>query len=79
MPGQEGIPAVYSPMTRTLDDLEMFWKAVVSMKPWEYDHSVGPFYLLGAVEYSCIDVICSVFPSLGERSIWSLGSLFAGQ
>ena len=40
MPGQEGIPAVYSPMTRTLEDLEMFWKAVVSMKPWEYDHSV---------------------------------------
>ncbi|KAI0353370.1 amidase signature enzyme [Trametes cingulata] len=42
MPGQEGIPAVYSPMTRTLEDLEMFWKAVVSMKPWEYDHSVLP-------------------------------------
>ncbi|KAI9058070.1 amidase signature enzyme [Trametes sanguinea] len=40
MPGQEGIPAVYSPMTRTLEDLEMFWKAVVGMKPWEYDHSV---------------------------------------
>ncbi|KAI0646089.1 amidase signature enzyme [Trametes meyenii] len=42
MPGQEGVPAVYSPMTRTLDDLEFFWKAVVSMKPWEYDHSVLP-------------------------------------
>ncbi|KAJ8481355.1 hypothetical protein ONZ51_g6055 [Trametes cubensis] len=42
MPGQEGIPAVYSPMTRTLEDLEMFWKAVVSMKPWEYDHSCLP-------------------------------------
>ncbi|KAI0763995.1 amidase signature enzyme [Trametes elegans] len=42
MPGQEGIPAVYSPMTRTLEDLETFWKAVVGMKPWEYDHSVLP-------------------------------------
>ncbi|KAH9924149.1 amidase signature enzyme [Fomitopsis serialis] len=40
MPGQEGIPAVYSPMTRTLEDLEMFWRAIMSMKPWEYDHSV---------------------------------------
>ena len=40
IPGQIGIPAVYSPMTRTLADLETFWKAVVSMKPWEYDYSV---------------------------------------
>ena len=40
MPGQEGIPAVYSPMTRTLEDLEMFWRAIMGMKPWEYDHSV---------------------------------------
>ncbi|KAI0037218.1 amidase signature enzyme [Vararia minispora EC-137] len=37
MVGQEGIPPVYSPMARTLEDLEMFWKAVTSMKPWEYD------------------------------------------
>jgi len=42
MPGQEGIPAVYSPMTRTLEDLETFWRAIMSMKPWEYDHSVLP-------------------------------------
>jgi Asp-tRNA(Asn)/Glu-tRNA(Gln) amidotransferase A subunit family amidase len=40
IPGQEGVPPVCSPMTRTLEDLETFWKAVVSMKPWEYDHSV---------------------------------------
>lgn len=45
MPGQEGVPAVYSPMTRTLEDLEMFWKAIMSMEPWNYDHSVA--YLLG--------------------------------
>jgi Asp-tRNA(Asn)/Glu-tRNA(Gln) amidotransferase A subunit family amidase len=38
--GQEGIPAVYSPMTRTLDDLEMSWRAIIAMKLWKYDHSV---------------------------------------
>ncbi|KZT10515.1 amidase signature enzyme [Laetiporus sulphureus 93-53] len=42
MPGQEGIPAVYSPMTRTLEDLETFWRAIVGMKPWDYDHSCLP-------------------------------------
>ncbi|KAH9940704.1 amidase signature enzyme [Amylocystis lapponica] len=42
MPGQEAVPAVYSPMTRTLEDLETFWRAVVSMRPWEYDHSCLP-------------------------------------
>jgi Asp-tRNA(Asn)/Glu-tRNA(Gln) amidotransferase A subunit family amidase len=40
IPGQEGVPPVCSPMTRTLEDLETFWKAIVSMKPWEYDHTV---------------------------------------
>ncbi|KAI9510201.1 amidase signature enzyme [Russula earlei] len=35
--GQEGVPPVYSPMTRTLEDLETFWRAIVGMKPWEYD------------------------------------------
>jgi hypothetical protein len=29
---KEGIPAAYSPMTRTLDDLETFWRAIVGMK-----------------------------------------------
>jgi Asp-tRNA(Asn)/Glu-tRNA(Gln) amidotransferase A subunit family amidase len=50
IPGQEGIPAIYSPMARTLEDLETFWKAVVSMKPWEYDHSVR-IYLLETEPY----------------------------
>lgn len=40
VPGQIGIPAVYSPMARTLEDLKFVWKAIVGMKPWEYDHSV---------------------------------------
>ncbi|KAF9029126.1 amidase signature enzyme [Hymenopellis radicata] len=39
IPGQEGVPAVYSPMARTLEDLETFWRAIVSMKPWEYEHT----------------------------------------
>ena len=38
--GQEGVAPVYSPMTRNLEDLETFWRAVVGMKPWDYDHSV---------------------------------------
>ena len=41
MPGQEGVPAVCSPMAKTLEDLETFWKAVFLMKPWTYDHSVN--------------------------------------
>lgn len=41
MPGQEGVPAICSPMTRTLEDLETFWEAVFRMEPWKYDHSVS--------------------------------------
>ncbi|KAL8718180.1 MAG: hypothetical protein Q9225_004658 [Loekoesia sp. 1 TL-2023] len=40
MPGQEGIPSVFSPMARTLPDLVYFTKSMIGMKPWEYDHSV---------------------------------------
>lgn len=42
MPGQEGVPSVYSPMARTLDDLGYFTKAVIGMEPWKYDPSVHP-------------------------------------
>lgn len=42
MPGQEGVPSVYSPMARTLDDLAYFTRTVVGMKPWTYDYSVHP-------------------------------------
>lgn len=42
LPGQEGIPAVYSPMTRTLTDLSFFLKTIINMKPWDYDYSVHP-------------------------------------
>lgn len=42
MPGQEGIPSVFSPMARTLADLAYFTKSMISMKPWVYDHTVHP-------------------------------------
>jgi Asp-tRNA(Asn)/Glu-tRNA(Gln) amidotransferase A subunit family amidase len=42
MPGQEGIPSVYSPMARTLDDLIYFTQAFIGMKPWEVDYTVHP-------------------------------------
>jgi Asp-tRNA(Asn)/Glu-tRNA(Gln) amidotransferase A subunit family amidase len=42
MPGQEGVPSVYSPMARTLDDLTYFTKSFIGMKPWEADHTVHP-------------------------------------
>ncbi|KZT65257.1 amidase signature enzyme [Daedalea quercina L-15889] len=42
VPGEQGVAVSFSPMARTLDDLETFWRAVMSMKPWEYDHSVLP-------------------------------------
>ncbi|PPQ94405.1 hypothetical protein CVT25_002493 [Psilocybe cyanescens] len=42
MPGQEGVAPVYSPMSRTLEDLEYFWKAIMMMEPWKYDPSCLP-------------------------------------
>ncbi|KAI4284920.1 MAG: hypothetical protein L6R38_001063 [Xanthoria sp. 2 TBL-2021] len=42
MAGQEGIPSVFSPMTRTMPDLVYFTKSILGMKPWKYDHTVHP-------------------------------------
>ena len=42
MPGQEGVPSVFGPMARTLEDLVYFTRSVISMRPWDYDHSVHP-------------------------------------
>ena len=42
MPGQEGIPSVFSPMARTLEDLIYFSRSLIGMKPWLWDHSVHP-------------------------------------
>jgi len=50
MPGQEGVAPVYSPMARTLEDLDFFWKAVVSMRPWDYDPSVNLLPLVFCVD-----------------------------
>jgi len=50
MPGQEGVPSVYSPMARTLGDLTYFTKAVVGMRPWRYDGSVHPLEWRSEVE-----------------------------
>jgi len=50
LPGVEGVEASCSPMSKRLDDLEEFWKRVVAMRPWEYDHTV-----------SLIPVPCLVF------------------
>ena len=42
MPGQEGVKACYSPMTRSLDSLSYFLKAIIDQKPWDYDPSCDP-------------------------------------
>jgi Asp-tRNA(Asn)/Glu-tRNA(Gln) amidotransferase A subunit family amidase len=49
MPGQEGIPSVFSPMSRTLEDLSYFTKSLIGMQPWKYDHSVHPIPWRGEV------------------------------
>lgn len=70
IPGQIGVPAVYSPMTRTLKDLETFWRAVMSMKPWEYDFSVGLFPVCNRETRSeLLLVLGSASRSHGEKSI----------
>ncbi|KAI6142600.1 amidase signature domain-containing protein [Pisolithus tinctorius] len=42
LPGLEGLETSCSPMARRLDDLEEFWKRVIAMRPWEYDHTCMP-------------------------------------
>ena len=41
-PGQEGVQSVFSPMTRTLNDLVYFTKSLIQTEPWTLDHSVHP-------------------------------------
>jgi len=50
MPGQEGVPSVFSPLARTLDDLRYFTRAFVQCGPWRYDHTVHPLEWRAAVE-----------------------------
>jgi fatty acid amide hydrolase len=42
MAGQEGVPSVFSPMARTLNDLTYFMRSMVQMKPWKYDVAALP-------------------------------------
>lgn len=42
MPGQEGVPSVFSPMSRTLEDLVYFTKSLIGVEPWQWDHTVHP-------------------------------------
>nr|ABU75302.1 amidase protein [Ustilaginoidea virens] len=49
MPGQEGIPAVYSPMARTLNDLFYFTRAVLEKGTYNYDYSCHPIPWRGDV------------------------------
>ncbi|KAG0702173.1 amidase signature domain-containing protein [Suillus ampliporus] len=42
MPGLESVAVSCSPMSRRLDDLEEFWKRVMEMQPWDYDHTCVP-------------------------------------
>jgi fatty acid amide hydrolase len=42
MPGQEGVPSVYSPMARTLNDLTYFTRAIIGLQPAKYDYTVHP-------------------------------------
>ncbi|KAI1432840.1 amidase [Xylaria sp. CBS 124048] len=51
MPGQEGIPSVYSPMTRTLNDLTYFTRSIITMQPWKYDPSVHPLSWRSDIEH----------------------------
>lgn len=40
--GQEGVPSVFSPMARTLNDLTYFTKRLLEMQPWKTDYTVHP-------------------------------------
>ena len=55
MPGQEGIPSVFSPMARTLTDLTYFTRSFIGMKPWLYDPTVHPIPWRDSVEKSYND------------------------
>ncbi|OIW25893.1 amidase [Coniochaeta ligniaria NRRL 30616] len=64
MPGQEGVPSVYSPMARTLDDLTYFTRAVLGAGAWKYDYTVHPIPWRGEVE-----------KGFGEKKVLRVGVL----
>lgn len=46
MPGLESIPTLTGPLAGSLDDLHEFYRRVVEMEPWMYDHTVSLFSFL---------------------------------
>jgi Asp-tRNA(Asn)/Glu-tRNA(Gln) amidotransferase A subunit family amidase len=50
MPGQEGIPSVFSPMAWSLHALTYFSRSLIQMKPWRLDHTVHPLEWREGVE-----------------------------
>ncbi|KAG9256075.1 amidase signature domain-containing protein [Emericellopsis atlantica] len=50
MPGQDGVPSVLSPMTRTLNDLVYFTRSIVQMEPWKYCYTCHPLAWRSDVE-----------------------------
>lgn len=55
MAGQEGIQSVFSPMARTLDDLQYFTREFIKMKPWRVDPACVPLEWRDDVESSWAD------------------------
>jgi len=70
-PGQEGVPTVTSPIARTLDDLEEFWKRIVEMRPWIYDHTVCSIFRCLEAIINLLRRVHSAFHSLGDPLISS--------
>ena len=50
MAGQEGVPSVFSPMARTLNDLTYFARSIIGMEPWKYDTTVHPVVWRSEIE-----------------------------
>ncbi|KAM6491911.1 hypothetical protein JOM56_012549 [Amanita muscaria] len=65
-------------LQRTLDDLETFWKSVVSMKPWDYDHFALPGSHLSRNQRRTLCRFTSMWNYL-KRGESVLGSLSTGQ
>jgi len=60
MMGLESLPILAAPMANSLDDLCEFWKRVLDMKPWQYDHTVMPLLRADLISgVHTIHVVCS--------------------
>lgn len=60
MMGLESLPILAAPMANSLDDLSEFWKRVLDMKPWQYDHTVMPSLCADMISgVHTIHIVCS--------------------